>query len=799
LQDSEAEAGRSHWRGLDLQPALRLRLPGQRPATNDRSLSPAVHRWELEAARADRLDILSRESGTTLSVLLLAVWQVLLWRLTGESEVVLGCVLDGSRYEELAEVMGPVASTVPVAVRLEPDLRFTQLLGRTGEAVAEAQSWQEYFLADEVLPAAAGPGFLPIAYEVDELPPGMAAAGATFRILTRSVCADRYRLKLTGLRGEARLALELHYDRESLTAEIAERLAADLDRVLDSVARSPEIAIGDVEILGERERRQILTELTGVRRDLPADLCLHRLVEAQAERSPESIAVRSGERLLTYSELDRRANQLARHLQSHGVGPEVLVVVCLERSPALMVSLLAVLKAGGAYLPLDPAYPRERLGLMLRDARPAVLLTEEISSPLLPENAATPVLVDRDWEAIARQDGSCLDGGATADNLAYVIYTSGSTGMPKGAMITHRGLVNYVTWAAEAYDAVGGEGAPVHSSLGFDLTVTSLFTPLLAGRTVELLAEEQGVEALIGALRRTADYSLVKLTPVHLELLAQQLGGEKPAARVRTLVVGGEALFGETLAAWWSHSPDTRIVNEYGPTETVVGSCVYVASRERNGTGAVPIGRPIANTRVDLLDSRLHPVPIGAPGELYIGGSGIARGYLDRPALTAERFVPDPSGLEPGARLYHTGDLAAYVEGQLHFLGRNDDQVKIRGFRVELGEIEAVLKQHEGVRDAVTLAREDNVGDKRLVAYLIKEDGAPGGPEELRRWVGEKLPEHMVPASFVWMTAFPLTANGKSTAASSPLRIPSGRSSQGPMWRRGTRWSSCWPRSGARS
>ena len=761
LQDGEAEAGRSHWRGLDFQPALRLRLPCQRPATGDRALSPAAYRWELDAARANRFATLSRENGTTLSVLLLAAWQVLLWRLSGESEVVLGCVLDGSRYEELAEVVGPVASTVPVAVRLEPDLRFTDLLGRSGEAVSDAQSWQEYFLEDEVLPSAAGPGFFPIVYEFDELEPGAAAAGAAFRILTRSVRADHYRLKLTGLHGEAGLALELHYDREALTGEDAERLAADLDRVLDSVARSPEIAVDDIEILGERERRQILAEFTGARRDLPADVCLHRLVEAQAERSPEGIAVRSGERLLTYSELDRRANQLARHLKSRGIGPEVLVAVCLERSPALVVSLMAVLKAGGAYLPLDPAYPRERLEHMLRDACPAVLLTEEGLSKLLPETAATPVLVDRDWETIARQDDSCLDSGAAADNLAYVIYTSGSTGVPKGAMITHRGLVNYTTWAVEAYDAVAGEGAPVHSPLGFDLTVTSLFTPLLVGRTVELLVEEHGVEALVEALRRTADYSLVKLTPVHLELLAQQLGGEKPVARLRTLVVGGEALFGETLASWWSHSPDARIVNEYGPTETVVGSCVYVADRERNGTGAVPIGRPIANTRIDLLDSRLHPVPIGAPGELYIGGAGVARGYLNRPALTAERFVPDPSGSEPGARLYRTGDLATYAEGELHFLGRNDDQVKIRGFRVELGEIEAVLKQREGVRDAVVLAREDNLGDKRLVAYLIKEEGALSNPEELRRWVGEKLPEHMVPASFVWMTAFPLTANGK--------------------------------------
>jgi amino acid adenylation domain-containing protein len=761
LQDSDAEAGRRHWRQLDLQPALRLRLPGQRAAADDRALAPAVHRVELDAARADQLDALGRESRTTLSVLLLAAWQALLWRLTGESEIVLGCVLEGSRYEELAEVMGPVAATIPVAVQLEPDLRFADLLGRTGEAVSEAQGWQEYFLAEEVLPPAAGPGFLPVAYEFDELAPATATAGVAFRILTRSVRADRYRVKLTCIRGEAGLTLELHYDREALTAESVKRLAAELERVLDSVARNPEIAVGDIEVLGERERRQLLAELAGARRELPGDPCLHHLVEAQAEHSPESVAVRRGEQLLTYAELDRRANRLARHLRSHGVGPEVLVAVCLERSPALVVSLLAVLKAGGAYLPLDPAYPRERLEHMLRDARPAVLLTEESLSPLLPEGAAATVLVDRDRDAVARQDGSRLDGGAAAGNLAYVIYTSGSTGMPKGAMITHRGLGNYAIWAAEAYDAAGGEGAPVHSPLGFDLTVTSLFTPLLAGRTVELLAEEQGVEALVGALRRPADYSLVKLTPVHLELLVQQLGGEKPAARVRTLVVGGEALFGEALASWWNHSPGTRIVNEYGPTETVVGSCVYVADRERDGTGAVPIGRPIANTRIQLLDSRLHPVPIGVLGEMYIGGDGVARGYLDRPDLTAERFVPDPTGTQSGARLYRTGDLATYADGQLRFLGRNDDQLKISGFRIEPGEIEAVLKRREGVRDAVVLAREDSVGDKRLVAYLVKEDGAVTDPEELRHWVGEKLPEHMVPASFLWMAAFPLTANGK--------------------------------------
>jgi amino acid adenylation domain-containing protein len=367
------------------------------------------------------------------------------------------------------------------------------------------------------------------------------------------------------------------------------------------------------------------------------------------------------------------------------------------------------------------------------------------------------------------------------DHLAYIIYTSGSTGQPKGAMITHHGLINYLTWAIDAYNAADGQGAPVHSPLGFDLTVTSLFTPLLAGRPVRLLPEGQGIEALTAALAARDDYSLVKITPAHLDILRHALRPDELPGQTRAFVIGGEALLNETIAFWRKHAPQTRLINEYGPTETVVGCCVYDVPPTAEITGAVPIGRPLANTQLYVLDAQFQPAPIGVAGELYIGGDGLARGYLDRPALTAEKFVPNPFSVTPGARLYKTGDLARYrPDGVLEFLGRIDHQIKLRGFRIEIGEIETVLQQHPDVQEAVAIVREDAPGDKRLVAYVVGQeprtgalganqepgDGSDGSRfvalgSELRAFLQGKLPEYMIPSAFVTLDALPLTANGK--------------------------------------
>lgn len=555
---------------------------------------------------------------------------------------------------------------------------------------------------------------------------------------------------------------------------------ASITRMLDQfttllnnlAAASAETPLWRLSLLPPAEQHRLLRAWNDTRADYPRQQCFHHCFAAQAEQTPEAIAASYAGGKLTYAELNRRANQLAHHLEALGVGPETLVGICVERSIEMMVGLLGILKAGGAYLPLDPTYPPERLAFMLSDAQALVLLTQERLKPKFPRISNAPdgghpdpkiLCLDTDWPLISRASAHPPVSGVLPDNLAYVIYTSGSTGKPKGTMVSQRGLLNYLSWCVKAYAIAAGQGAPVHSSLGFDLTITGLFAPLLVGRTVTLLPEEQGAEALTIALRQGRDFSLVKLTPAHLELLDQQLQPEEAAGRTQSFIIGGEALRGESLAFWQKHAPATRLINEYGPTETVVGCCIYEIPAESSPAGAVPIGRPIANTQLFVLDRYLQPTPIGVPGQLYIGGDGLARGYLNRPELTAEKFIPHPFSAEPGARLYQTGDLARYrPDGQLEFLGRLDHQVKIRGFRIELGEIEAALGQHPTVREAVVLAREDVPGQKRLVAYVVSKGETPGSyVADLRHFLQTRLPDYMIPSAFVWLKTLPLTSNGK--------------------------------------
>jgi amino acid adenylation domain-containing protein len=513
--------------------------------------------------------------------------------------------------------------------------------------------------------------------------------------------------------------------------------------------------------LTESERRQILYDWNDTRAEYPA-LCAHQLFEQQVEQYPDAVAVVFNEQRLSYSELNQRANQIAHYLQGLGVGPDRLVGVCLQRSPDMVAALLGVWKAGGAYVPLDPTYPQERLSFMVSDAAVQVLLTDKRCERLFSPAHSRTVCLDSDWPLIAGESESNPDSGATPSNLAYVMYTSGSTGTPKGAMILQSGLVNYLTWAIKTYGVKPGGSVPVHSSISFDLTVTSLYTPLLAGGRVELLAEDAAAQSLLTALERQKGRSLVKITPAHLELLSQQLASDEVANMTNVFVIGGENLLAEKLRLWREFAPATRLINEYGPTETVVGCCVYEVQADDPGSGSVPIGRPIDNTQLYVLDPDLRPVPQGETGELYIGGAGVARGYWNRPELTEERFLPDPFSGAPGGRLYKSGDLARYrADGILEYLGRADNQVKVRGYRIELGEIEVALANHPGVQSCAVLAREDESGNRQLVGYVSPAKNQPLAQEELRSFLEQRLPVYMVPAHFVLLESLPLTPNGK--------------------------------------
>jgi amino acid adenylation domain-containing protein len=521
-------------------------------------------------------------------------------------------------------------------------------------------------------------------------------------------------------------------------------------------------------VLNGTERHRLLVEWNQTQADFP-DVCAHTLFERQAARTPAATALVCGDQRLSYQELNERANQLAHHLRRRGVGPDSLVGISLQRTPLMVIGLLGIWKAGAAYVPMDPAYPADRLAFMLDDAAVAVLLVEANTIPLFSGGSTRLLSLDTDWPEIGQESRENPEGLATPANLAYVIYTSGSTGKPKGALIVHSGLVNYLWWAIAAYGAQPGGSAPVHSSISFDLTVTSLYPALLAGGQVELVPDGIGAQNLLASLRSGTRRDLVKITPAHLELLTQQVSAEEAGGMTRAFIIGGENLTAESLQFWRDAAPQTRLINEYGPTETVVGCCVHEVSRADPRNGSIPIGRPIANTQLYVLDESLQPVAIGEMGELYIGGAGVARGYLNRADLTQERFLPDPFSDRPAARLYKTGDLARYRnDGVLEYLGRVDNQVKVRGYRIELGEVEGTLAGHPQVQSCTVILREDNPGSKQLVGYVVLRKGAAVSADELRRFLRERLPDYMVPAHLVMLDALPLTQNGKVDRKSLP-------------------------------
>jgi amino acid adenylation domain-containing protein len=521
--------------------------------------------------------------------------------------------------------------------------------------------------------------------------------------------------------------------------------------LLEAVVQEPEAKLGRLPLLTSVEQ-QLLAEWNETASELQGGNVV-QLFEDQVRRTPEQVAVVCRAERLSYRELDERAESLAAELQRRGVGPEILVGLLLERSVGLVAALFGVLKAGGAYVPLDPAYPRERLRFLVEDAKPKVIVTHEALRSILPDEMEILIVE----EAISRKGAKGQRKTQRDDSLAYVIYTSGSTGKPKGTLITHGGLLNYLSWTMQAYPLAEGRGTPLHSSLSFDLTVTSIYPALLSGRYVEIIDEAEGVLGLSSAMARQPNYSLVKLTPAHVQLLATQLA-EQPADQLsQALVIGGENLLAETVKWWREHSPQTRLFNEYGPTETVVGCCVYEVQPETDWAGSIPIGKPIPNTRLYILDACGQQVPAGVTGELYIGGSGVGRGYLQRADLTAECFVPDAYSGEAGARLYRSGDVVQYrADGVIEYLGRRDEQVKVRGYRVELGEIEAVLSAHEQVSEAAVIADQEN-GEKRLVAYFV------GAAEtaELKHYLQQRLPEYMIPSAWIKLETLPLTTNGK--------------------------------------
>ncbi|HEY0173923.1 MAG TPA: amino acid adenylation domain-containing protein [Pyrinomonadaceae bacterium] len=781
IKRQDAGAAERYWRerleGVEGPTKLPVESPPQASSAAPAESDYVELQLRLTADATRRLNEYAKRHRLTLNTLAQGAWAYLLSRYSGQAEAVYGTTVNG-RPTDLAgaaEMVGLFINTLPLRVGFDPRAPLVEWLRDIQRQQGESELYAYNTLAD-IQGWSAVPRGTPLFETIlvfENLPVGEAARADLLGLAVEQVQLvehTNYPLTAVAVPG-AELTLLLSSDTRRFDADASRRILRHWATALESIADEAASAVGDLRLLTAEEGRQLLSDWSGGARPYPADRCVHQLFEEQAARIPSQLAVVSETEQLTYSELNRRANQLAHLLISSGVGAETRVGVCLERSPLMLVGLLGVLKAGGAYVPLDPKYPAERLAYMLADSDVHLLVTQRLFADSLPvPHGAALVLLDDEESGCASQPADDPAPRAVPDNLAYVIYTSGSTGNPKGVAVRHQGVVNYTSVMIERIGLNEASRFLQFASLSFDASVVQIYPTLLSGATLvthrapaeipnlDLLAycEEKGVTVLdlpAGFWQQWVE-----------EVLAHN---RKLRAQFEVYMTGGDKTSPQTLHKWASMSQANALfISSYGPTEGTVGTTLFTTTRDEvlNGQASdVSMGRPLANTRVYVLDPRdWRPVPAGVPGELFIGGAGVTRNYLNAPALTAEKFVPDPFGGEPGGRLYRTGDLVRpRPGGELEFLGRIDQQVKIRGARIELGEVEAALKEHPSVRECVALVGSDGAGDKHLVGYLTLDAEETPTPASLRQFYRKRLPEHMVPTAFVVLAEMPLTPNGK--------------------------------------
>jgi amino acid adenylation domain-containing protein len=768
LRGAVLEAQLTYWRQQLCGVLPALTLPTDRPRPPRQTFQGARHAIELSSAHTATLKELCRQEGVTLFMMVLAAFQTLLYRYTGQVDQLIGVPIAGRTEVGTENLIGLFSNTLVIRTHMEEKAQFRDILRRIRTVTLEAYAHQD----------------LPFEQLVETLQPRRdLSCHPLFQVMFVFQNMPQSARELHGLHvspvpidhGVALFDLTLfmretaqglhgmfEYRTDLFDPATIVRMGGHLKTILEAISTNHERRLIDLPLLTAAEQQQILVAWNDTLTPSSHILCLHQMFEAQVEQTPDATAVMCANQQLTYRELNRRANGLASYLCRLGVCPEVKVGICVTHSLDMLLGLLGILKAGGAYVPLDPLYPQERLAFMLADAQVQIVVTQQRFIDRLPRSRVQVVCLDTDWKDVAPRRNDNLTSGVTTANLAYVMYTSGSTGIPKGVMVPHQGLGNYLTWCTKTYAVFEGCGALVHSPIGFDATITSLFTPLLVGKQVVFAPEAAEVERLSAALSAQRRFSFLKLTPTHLELLGRQVPPREVESSTGMLILGGEALSGKSLASWRTAAPHIRLINEYGPTEAVVGCCVHELSTPTSLTGSVPIGRPIANTQIYILDRHLQPVPAGIPGELHIGGAGLARGYLNHPEWTAGQFIPHPFSNKPGARLYKSGDRARYLpDGTIEFLGRLDHQIKIRGFRIEPGEIETVLRHAPHVQEVVVIAREDYPADKRLVAYVVARQARRLDLGNLRHFLKGKLPSHLIPSTFVVLDTLPVTFNGK--------------------------------------
>ncbi|MEG4595033.1 amino acid adenylation domain-containing protein [Microcoleus sp. F8_C2] len=725
------------------------------------------------------LTTLSKRAGVTLFMTLLAAFQTFLYRYSGQDDIVVGTPVAGRNRRELERLIGFFVNTLVLRTDLGGNPSFEQLLNRVREVALQGYTHQD--LPFEQLVEALQPtrdlSYTPlfqVMFALDDAGvPSMELLDLAVSSYSVESVTAKFDLTLSMENTADGLVAEWEYNSDLFDETTIVRMAEHFQTLLEGIVANSKQAISELPILTPGERQQLLVEWNNTAKDYPQEKCIHQLFEEQVERTPDAVAVVFEEKQLTYRELNVKANQLANYLRSLGVGPEVLVGICVERSLEMIIGLLGTLKAGGAYVPLDPNYPSERLAFMLEDSSVPVLLTQEKLLEKLPQHSACVVCLDSDWEKIAVHSKENPSIPVKPKNLAYVIYTSGSTGKPKGVLIQHESLINYTTVASAEYEIEKCDRLLQFSSISFDVSAEEIYTSLTSGATLVLRTNSM-LDSIEGFLQKCKNWKItvMALPTAYWHELTAFLSQETLALplSLRLIIIGGEKALPERLKTWLECvEQPVRLVNNYGPTEATIGATIYDLSVGDTKLKELPIGRPLGNVQTYILDGNRQPVPIGIPGELHIGGAGLARGYLNRPELTTERFIRNPFSESATERLYKTGDLARYLnDGNIEYLGRIDDQVKVRGFRIELGEIEAALSQHPNLLQVAVTLREDIPGQKNLVAYIVPFQEPPPTFSEMRHFLKEQLPDYMVPSAFVILKCLPVTPNGKVDRKSLP-------------------------------
>ncbi len=775
--ENHLELQLAYWKQQLADLPLLLQLPTDRPRPLIQRYHGQTLRFSLNCSVTDQLYKLSQAQGTTLFTTLLAAFATLLYRYSGQTDIAIASLIVNPTRAALEPPSRSCMNMVVLRACFEDNPSFIQLLAQLQKVTLEAYTHQDVPF-EEVVKA------LQLERDLSDSP--------LFQVMfvlqntpmsTQELTQDRltslspetigagYELNLWIEETETGLLGSLQYNSELFDHQTITRMVGHFQTLLKGIVANPEERVGHLPLLTQVEQHQILVEWNDTAVEYPKDKCIDQLFEAQVERTPDAVALVFEGQQLTYRQLNERSNQVAHYLQSLGVGREVLVGLCIERSLEMVLGLLGILKAGGAYVPIDPSYPEERLGYMLADAKVKILLSLRSLQKPLPEHQGEVVYLDADWQVIGQQSKENPDSGVRGENLAYVIYTSGSTGTPKGVRVGHNNLCHYVQ-AMQIALGITAEDVYLHTaSIAFSSSTRQLILPLTQGATVTIATSEQRKDPLaLFAKIKQHDVTVIDIVPSYWRNCNYALGGLTPESKqalldnkLRLILSASEALMSDIPSHWRSNfQQGTYAINMFGQTETCgIVSTYPIPAQQGEGVKVVLIGRPIPNTQIYLLDRHLQPVPIGVPGELYIGGRGVGQGYLHRPDLTAEKFIPNPFSNEPDTRLYKTGDLARYLsDGNIEYIGRIDQQVKIRGFRIELGEIEAAIGEHPKVREAAVIVREDTPGNKRLVAYIVTSDQSTN-PDDLRSFLKQKLPEYMMPSAFLLREALPLTPNGK--------------------------------------